>query len=85
MGYKIKPLDFIYPMEDKSTIGIVQEVTPDGRCSVEWLNDWDDVYYNAWWYADDLTTIDSLPKLLTRLMAHPFGNSKNMYKNFFND
>lgn len=38
---------------------------------------------NAWWYEEELQVIDSLPHLLARELAHPFGRGLEMADKFF--
>lgn len=80
----VKALDFVCPKDKPHIVGLVTECSPsNGECSIEWLTDYKHEYKNAWWYQDELTKVDSLPALLTREMAHPFGMNKNSDKVFF--
>lgn len=63
-------------------IGIVTEVCPDGRMSVEWIGG-SKTLHNSWWEPDKLIKIDSLPNLISRNMAHPFGNNKKYVDEFY--
>lgn len=56
-------------------VGLVTEVSYDGSCSVEWLGDGNRFLKTAWWKQEELAKEDSLPNLLAREMAHPFGNN----------
>lgn len=71
----MKPLDFIKTI--KGNVGIITEVsTTQGilSASIEFLNGFNGEK-NAWWDADEFEIIDSLPDLLSRKLAHPFGNN----------
>ena len=57
-------------------VGLVTEVSNDGACSVEWLGDGNRFLKCAWWNQEELVKEDSLPNLLAREMAHPFGNNR---------
>lgn len=72
------------PYEDRY-IGLVTEVSSDGRCSVEWLGDGNKYLHNAWWEQENLEKEDSLPHLLARQMAHPFGNNRKEVDKYYKD
>lgn len=66
-------------------IGIVTEVSlptpnrPWMQASVVWIDRNPDVsngLFNACWHEDDLIVLNNLPNLLTKAMAHPFGNNQ---------
>lgn len=64
-------------------IGIVTEITDDGRLSVAWIGPNSDLLKNAWWEQDELEKIDSLPHLLAREMANSFGNGRKEVDKYF--
>lgn len=62
-------------------VGIVCEIDTSGHASVEWIGKSN--LYNAWWNPECLEIVDSLPNLLARKIAHPFGNGRGMVDSFF--
>lgn len=62
-------------------VGIVKEVGSDGRASVIWIGESE--LYNAWWEPDMLEVVDSLPNLLAKNMADPFGFNGERADEFF--
>lgn len=64
-------------------IGIVTEITDDGRLSVAWIGPNSDLLKNAWWEQDELEKIDSLPHLLAREMTNSFGNGRKEVDKYF--
>lgn len=70
-----------YPCE---YVGLVTEINSSGECSIEWLGDGNKHLHNAWWEQEKLEKIDSLPHLLARNMAHPFGNNKKEVDKYYN-
>ena len=88
----IKPLDFVriknsvgkYYESCEKYVGIVTEVDGvDGSCSVEWLGEGNKHLHNAWWKQEELQKEDSLPNLLARVMAHPFGQNREKADEFY--
>lgn len=71
--------EFIDPGE--KNVGIVREIDENGEISVEWIGESN--LYNAWWHSDCLEIVDSLPNLLAREIAHPFGNGRKTADSFF--
>jgi hypothetical protein len=79
----LKPLDFIRPNEKLNKVGMITEISTwlrsDGTtqytASVEWLGGSDGLK-SAWWLEQELVVIDNLARLLSRELAHPFGNGK---------
>ena len=57
-------------------VGLVTEVDKSGKCSIEWLGEGNKHLHNAWWKPEELQKEDSLPNLLAREMAHPFGQNR---------
>ena len=55
-------------------VGLVVEVDSLGECAIEWLGEGNGNLRCAWWKPEELQKEDSLPNLLARTMAHPFGN-----------
>lgn len=64
-------------------IGLVTEITNDGRLSVVWIGPNQDLLKNAWWEQNELEKVDSLPRLLARQMANPFGNGNKEVDKYF--
>lgn len=80
----IKTLDFVSPKGKPGIVGMVTKCDPANRtCSVEWINDVKDELYDSWWRSEELVRFDSLPAMITRRMAHPFGNNKDSDEIFF--
>ena len=88
----IKPLDFVrinsncdmYSCDNEKYVGLVTEVDGiGGSCSVEWLGEGNKHLHNAWWEPEELQKEDSLPNLLTREMAHPFGQNREKADEFY--
>lgn len=71
---KFKPLQFVRPLAEPRAVGIIKEISKH-TCSVSWIGN----NYNqksAWWSEPELEVIDSLPRILSRTMAHPFGTGE---------
>lgn len=68
----MKPLDFV--KTPKGNFAIIREVSESGA-SIEFIGEVSMFNHekNAWWDAEELQIIDSLPNLLARTMSHPFG------------
>lgn len=64
-------------------IGMVTEITDDGRLSIAWIGPNSDLLKNAWWEQDELEKIDSLPHLLAREMTNSFGNGRKEVDKYF--
>ena len=64
-------------------VGLVTEVDKSGKCSIEWLGEGNKHLHNAWWKPEDLQKEDSLPNLLAREMAHPFGQNREKADEFY--
>ena len=74
----------MYSCDNEKYVGLVTEVDGiGGSCSVEWLGEGNKHLYNAWWSQNELIKIDSLPNLLTRKMAHPFGQNRKKADEFY--
>ena len=72
---KIKALDIV--RTPKNAIAIVTETNKEGQSvSIVFIGENTTGEHNAWWNASDLTVIDSIPKILAKEMADPFGNGK---------
>jgi hypothetical protein len=70
----IKALDIV-----NTPLGAIALVTEagDGQCSITFLAETKRTgEKNAWWDEDELTWVDSIPRLLANAMAHPFGTNK---------
>lgn len=73
----MKPLDFV--RTPKGAIAIVTETNRNGAdAAITFLEGCGGTgEKNAWWHASEgLVLIDSMPRLLARCMAHPFGEGK---------
>lgn len=68
----MKPLDFV--KTPKGNFAIIREVSESGA-SIEFIGEVPmfNREKSAWWDAEELQIIDSLPNLLARTMSHPFG------------
>lgn len=64
-------------------VGLVTEVNKSGECSIEWLGEGNKHLHNAWWKQEELQKEDSLPNLLAREMAHPFGENGEKADEFY--
>ena len=74
----------MYSCDNEKYVGLVTEVDGiGGSCSVEWLGEGNKHLHNAWWSQNELIKIDSLPNLLTRKMAHPFGQNRKKADEFY--
>lgn len=79
----IKPLDFVRPKERVNKVGMITELSSfiNGKneiyyqASIEWIGGSDGLK-TAWWGMNEIEVIDNLPRLLSRELAHPFGNGK---------
>lgn len=76
MSEKREPVD-----PGEKNLGIVCEINESGNAAVEWIGESN--LYNAWWDPDCLEIVDSLPNLLAREIAHPFGNGQKNVNSFF--
>ena len=74
--YKIREID-----PEQKNVGLVTEVNREGGISIEWIGKAG--LKNAWWNPDELEIVDSLPNLLAREMAHPFGNNKSSASEYY--
>jgi hypothetical protein len=80
----IRPLDFVRPKSKPNAVGMVTEIgsfknTEDGityQASVEWIGGGDGLH-TAWWQVQQLDIVDNLARLLSRELAHPFGNGND--------
>ncbi len=74
--YEIRNVD-----PEQKNVGLVTEVNREGGISIEWIGKAG--LKNAWWNPDELEIVDSLPNLLVREMAHPFGNNKSSASEYY--
>lgn len=65
-------------------VGLVTEINSSGECSIEWIGAGNKHLHNAWWEQEKLEKIDSLPHLLARNMAHPFGSNGKEVDKYYN-
>lgn len=72
---KFNPLDIV--LTPGNALAVVKEVDPWGGVQIEFLKGMPITGEKvAWWNErDGLKLIDSIPRLLTRCMVHPSGNS----------
>ena len=70
-----RPLDLV--LTPGGVLAMVIEVSPWGDCQIEFLTHQKVIGEKvAWWNeSDGLIIMDSIPRLLTRAMCHPSGNS----------
>ena len=74
----------MYSCDNEKYVGLVTEVDGiDGSFSVEWLGEGNKHLHNAWWKPEELQKEDSLPNLLVREMAHPFGQNGEKADEFY--
>lgn len=66
-------------------IAIITETNLNGKeASIDYINGLNPSQeHNAWWLEEELKVIDSLPNLLARSMAHPFGCGGTDVETFF--
>jgi len=79
----IKPLDIV-----RTPLGGIAMVTEYGSsgASIDYLGGGNPTgEKSAWWHGEDLTVLDSIPRLLANAMAHPFGQNKKQGDVFFGD
>jgi hypothetical protein len=68
-----KPLDFVETPE--GAVAIISNVDYEGKASIEFLYEPHGDEPNAWWNPGMLEVINSLPRLLARMAAHPFSSN----------
>lgn len=80
----MKPLDFVKSREHDDMIGIITEIHTHKNtkeieyceCSITWIGNNIYALKSAWWQISEIRIIDNLPNLLSRVLAHPFGEGK---------
>lgn len=80
---RLKPLQFVSPKDKPERIGIITEISTYKavgdkvveQASIAWIGG-ENGLYSAWWPSSHLDIIDSLPRILSRNLAHPFGDGK---------
>lgn len=79
----MKALDIV--RTPKGGIAFITETNDNGKqASITYIGDLNiGREHNAWWDVSELTVIDSIPKMLARATAHPFGKGKNDVDVFF--
>ena len=79
----MKPLDIV--RTPKGGIAFVKETNDGGEvASIRFIGDLNvGDEHNAWWPKSQLTVIDSIPGMLARACAHPFGKGKEDVELFF--
>ena len=79
----MKPLDFV-KTPDGSIALVAETNTSQGRRQASIVHiGGTGQEKSAWWNECELTVIDSLPYLLARKMAHPFGSGDDDADRFF--
>lgn len=68
----MRPLDFIRTKTGE--VGLITEVNVSGA-NVEFFKIYGDNLKVAWYEEDEIEIIDNLADLLSRELAHPFGNN----------
>lgn len=70
----MQPLDIV--RTPKGGIAIISETNNGGsQASINWLGP-STREKNAWWREDELEVVNSLPRVLAMMTAHPFGRGK---------
>lgn len=78
----MKALDFV--KTPKGQIALITETNGLGKiASIIFIGGDKKNEKNAWWDKKDLEVLDSLPRLLSAELAHPFGTGKEDVKEFF--
>ena len=84
----IKPLDFVHPVGQPQKVGLITEVGSFNngaeeiwQASIAWVGSKESKV--AWWLENEVIVIDSLPNVLTRKLAHPFGNNQDKANKFY--
>jgi len=82
----MKPLDFV--RTPKRRIAFITEVSRDNgvgdlRASIVFIGENSAEEKNAWWDENELKVIDNLASLLSRKLAHPFGDGKKCADEFY--
>ena len=80
----MKALDIV--VTPKGNVAYITETNDGGKSAsimfINGLNDGTD--HNAWWDEEELTVIDSIPRMLAMATAHPGGKGKHDVNIFFN-
>ncbi len=73
----MKALDIV--RTPKGGIAFITETNDNGKkASITYIGDLNTgMERSAWWSVSELTVIDSIPKMLARATAHPFGRGKD--------
>lgn len=80
---RLKPLQFVSPKDKPERVGLITEISTykavGGKvieqCSIAWIGG-EKGLYSSWWLGSHLDIIDSLPRVLSARLAHPFGDGK---------
>ena len=79
---KLKALDIV--KTPKGAVAIVGETQNEGAdVSITFICDNIFQEKNSWWSCGELQKVNSLPKLLALMTAHPFGSGKKDVEIFF--
>lgn len=70
----MRPLDIV--RSPRGGVGLVTEVGEHGEVSVTFFQNAYAGEKTAWWSQDELTWLDSLPRVLANRLAHPFGQNR---------
>ena len=77
----MQPLDIV--RTPKGGIAIISETNDGGTsASIRWLGPPTDER-SAWWRMGELEVVNSLPRVLAMMTAHPFGKGKRDVAQFF--
>lgn len=77
---KLKPLDIV--VTKKGSYAVVRE-TDGSEASIEFMNRNTKGEKSAWYTPHELELINSIPNIISNMMAHPFGSNKNQGDIFF--
>ncbi len=77
----MKALDIV--QTPKGGIALVTETSHRGsKVAIVWLGPHTGER-NAWWRDDELKVVNSLPRVLAKILAHPMGNGREDVERFF--
>ena len=81
----MKPLDFVRTKAGNIALVVEVNTRQQGglQASVSFIGEPTNYDYNAWHDEEDLEVINSLPRLLSLRLCHPFGQGKEPAKAAF--
>ena len=80
---KLQPLDIVET--PKGELAYVTDVSTTDRYSISYFKEGNPSgEKNAWWEPNDLNLVSSIPRILTKEFAHPFGNGRHKVDEYFN-